>query len=139
MTNPVAAVGIPSTQLPTAAAVTDPSAGMLDPQAFLKLLVAQLQYQDPTSPADMGQFMSQTATLSQTQAISAMQTALTGLLTTEQAQTATSMLGKTVSYTDAQGAFQTGLVTGATSLTTGAQVQIGSVTVPLSSITGVTT
>lgn len=111
---------------------------LLDPQAFLKLLVAQLQYQDPTSPADMGSFMTQTATLSQTQSMTAMQESITSLLEAQQAQTATGLLGKTVTYTDVSGAAATGVVTGATSLATGAQVLIGNQSVPIANVTGVT-
>lgn len=135
MTTPVDGVGA-ATSTP-AAQQAQQTQSALDPQAFLQLLVAQLQYQDPTSPADMSSFMTQTATLTQTQSISAMQTSLTSLLTTQQAQTATSMIGKQVTYADSDGTLQTGLVTGATSLTAGAQLQIGNTTVPLSSITTV--
>lgn len=132
MTTPIDAISAAP-----ATTVAPQQQGMLDPQAFMQLLVAQLQYQDPTSPADMSSFMSQTATLSQTQAITSMQTSLSSLLSTEQALTATSMIGKQVTYADSNGDLQTGLVSGATSLTTGAQLQIGTTTVPLTSVTSV--
>lgn len=136
MTTPID--GVSAATAPTATAgIAAQQQGMLDPQAFMQLLVAQLQYQDPTSPADMSSFMSQTATLSQTQAITSMQTSLSSLLSTEQALTATSMIGKQVTYADSDGDLQTGLVSGATSLTTGAQLQIGNTTVPLTSVTSV--
>lgn len=43
-----------------------------DGETFLKLLVAQLKYQDPTKPADTGQLMQQTATLSMVERINEM-------------------------------------------------------------------
>ncbi len=152
MTSPLSALGISPyaagdpavgtidpTNTPTSGAtVNDASKPMLDPQAFLKLLVAQLQYQDPTQPADMTAFMNQTATLSQTQSINSMQESLTSLMRTEQAQTATGLIGKTVTYGDAAGGSFTGVVSGAASLASGAQVVIGTKSVDLSYITGVT-
>lgn len=43
-----------------------------DGETFMKLLVAQLKYQDPTKPADTGQLMQQTATLSMVERINEM-------------------------------------------------------------------
>jgi flagellar basal-body rod modification protein FlgD len=146
MTDPISSIGF--TPYASAATGTVPSSGstqtqdasksMLDPQAFLQLLVAQLQYQDPTSPADMSSFMSQTATLSQTQSITSMQDTLKTLLTTEQAQTATNLIGKTVTYVDASGATATGVVSGTAALTSGAQVLIGNQSIAVGNVTGVT-
>jgi flagellar basal-body rod modification protein FlgD len=45
-----------------------PTAGnraLLDPNAFLKLLVAELQYQDPTKPMDTTQLVQQLTSMSQ--------------------------------------------------------------------------
>jgi len=140
MTDPVGAVGyVDPTNVPTNVPVVsqNDTSSLLDPQAFLQLLVAQLQYQDPNSPADMSSFMNQTATLSQVQTMNSMQTTLTSLMRTEQAQTATTMIGKSITYMDATGTAQTGVVTGATQLTSDPQVLIGSQSVPLTSVTGV--
>ena len=58
-------------------------------EEFMKLLIAQLQNQDPTSPMDNGQMMAQMATLGQLDAISAMSSSML------QSQTY-SMIGKGV-------------------------------------------
>jgi len=58
-------------------------------EEFMKLLVAQLQNQDPTSPMDNGQMMAQMATLGQLDAINAMSSSML------QSQTY-SMIGKGV-------------------------------------------
>src|SRR6202012_5053061 len=94
----------------SAANTSSTSNSVLDPQAFLQLLVAQLQYQDPTNPVDPSTFMNQTAMLSQVQTMNSMSTTLSSLVSAEQSQQATSMLGQQVTYTDANGVSATGLV-----------------------------
>ena len=140
MTNPVGAVGyVDPTVVPQGVDVVSSSdtTSLLDPQAFLKLLVAQLQYQDPSQPADMSSFMNETAMLSQVQSTQSMQTTLTSLMQSQQAQTATSLVGKTVTYADSSGVSHTGQVTGATSLTNDPKLVIGGQNIALSSVTGV--
>ncbi len=134
----------PATQAGTQAGATQSGAGaaastasMLDPQAFLQLLVAQLQYQDPSNPVDTSSFLNQTATLTQVQSMTSMSDTLTSLLGAQQAQSATSMIGKQITYKDASGSQTQGVVTGASLFSGGATVQVGGTSVPLSSITEV--
>src|SRR5262245_20685758 len=64
-------------------ALTDPTADGLGRDAFLKLLVTQLQHQDPTQPQDDSQFIQQLATFScleQLQSISASTSSMNSLL-----------------------------------------------------------
>src|SRR6185437_4705515 len=126
----------PSTAPPDAATAT--SAGqqsnLLDPQAFLQLLVAQLQYQDPSNPVDTSSFMTQTATLSQVQTMTSMSSTLTALVSAQQAQSATAMIGKQITYADSSGVQVHGVVTSASLLASGATLQVGSTSVPLSSV-----
>jgi len=107
MTSPVggtAAVGtIDPTTAPTdaaGAAARGSQKSLLDPQAFLQLLVAQLQYQDPTNPVDTSNFMNQTAMLSQVQTMNTMSTTLSDMMTAQQTASATSMIGKAISFVD---------------------------------------
>ncbi len=63
---------------------------------FLTLMLAQLKNQDPTSPVDSNQFLSQLASLSEVQGITALNTSFTGLsssLVSNQALQASSLLG----------------------------------------------
>ena len=63
---------------------------------FLTLMLAQLKNQDPTSPVDSNQFLSQLASLSQVQGITQLNTsfsALSSSLTSSQALQASSLLG----------------------------------------------
>jgi flagellar basal-body rod modification protein FlgD len=119
-------------QTQTTATKTDQ--GLLDPQAFLRLLVAQLQYQDPTNPVDTSTFMNQTAMLSQVQTMNAMSETLTALVSDQQTQAATSLIGKNVTYTDSGGIPQTGLVSSVSLGAAGAILHVGDAAVPLSSV-----
>ena len=78
-----------------------------DQDTFLKLLVAQLKYQDPSKPADSTQFLAQTAQFTQVEKLGQIAT----MLQAGQLIGASSLVGKTVTYQDAAGASQTGLVT----------------------------
>jgi flagellar basal-body rod modification protein FlgD len=113
------------------------SNSMLDPQAFLQLLVAQLKYQDPSNPTDTSTFMNQTAMLTQVQTMSGMSTTLSSLATTSQAQTATSMIGKQVTYLDDNGMRVSGMVGSADLSSTGATLSVAGKTVPLASVVSV--
>jgi flagellar basal-body rod modification protein FlgD len=87
---------------------------------FLTLMLAQLKNQDPTSPVDSNQFLSQLAALSQVQGITQLNTSfatLSSSLTSSQALQASSLLGHQalVSSTTATLA-ASGTVTGAISV-----------------------
>ena len=78
---------------------------------FLQLMVAQLQDQDPLNPADTSNYLSELAQFTsleqETNTANSTQT-----LTTQSASSeALSLLGRTVTYTDATGASQNGQVT----------------------------
>jgi flagellar basal-body rod modification protein FlgD len=80
---------------------------------FLKLLVAQLTYQDPTNPTDNTEFVSQLATYSSLEQQMTMNDNLQSLITAQNMTTAgqaTSMIGKVISYYDSKGNFAMGQV-----------------------------
>jgi flagellar basal-body rod modification protein FlgD len=118
----------------TGAAAASSGTNLLDPQAFLQLLVAQLQYQDPTNPVDTSSFMNQTAMLSQVQTMTSMSSTLTSLASAQQAQAATSLIGKQITYADSSGMQVKGVVDSASILATGATLHVGDTSVPLSSV-----
>ncbi|MFT8390936.1 MAG: flagellar hook capping FlgD N-terminal domain-containing protein [Sporolactobacillus sp.] len=75
---------------------------MLDKDAFLQLLVAQLTHQDPTSPMDTSQFMSQMAsftTLEQTQNMSDAMDKLVSAQSENSLSTEASLIGKQITWT----------------------------------------
>jgi flagellar basal-body rod modification protein FlgD len=106
----------------------------LSSQAFLQLLVAQLQYQDPSKPVDTSSFMNETATLTQVQTMEQSAQASTELLAAQRAQTASSLVGHTVSYTASDGSTKTGYVSAATISSANPTLQIGDSQVGLSQI-----
>ncbi len=80
-----------------------------DKDTFMKLLVAQLKYQDPSKPADSTQFLAQTAQFTQVEKLEDMISMLKGQRMTSAAQ----LVGKTVSFQDPLGQIQTGVVSAA--------------------------
>lgn len=109
----------------------------LDPQAFLQLLVAQLQYQDPTNPVDTSSFMNQTAMLSQVQTMNGMSSTLASLSAASEGQEATSMIGKQVTYTGSDGTSGSGVVSSVQLLASGPVLQVGNTAVALGNVTQV--
>jgi flagellar basal-body rod modification protein FlgD len=84
---------------------------------FLTLMLAQLKNQDPTSPLDSNQFLTQLAQLSQVQGISQLNTSFSTLassLTSSQALQASSLLGAQVLVASSTASIQAnGTVSGA--------------------------
>jgi flagellar basal-body rod modification protein FlgD len=77
---------------------------------FLTLMLAQLQNQDPTSPVDSNEFLSQLASLSEVQGITQLNTSFSTLsnsLTSSQALQASSLLGHQVLAASSTGTLAT--------------------------------
>lgn len=139
MTTPLPAVGtVDPTAPPPPNVGSAADRGQLDPQAFLQLLVAQLQYQDPSSPVDTSAFMQQTAMLSQVQSMNSMLTSLKNLTQAQNAQEATALVGRTVTYADTSGVQHTGAVQSASLTAPTPTLTIGGAQVPLTSVLEVT-
>jgi flagellar basal-body rod modification protein FlgD len=134
-TNPVGSIVKPD------GAVTDKNPNDLsDKDAFLKLLVAQLKYQDPSNPADTSEMMSQTAQFTQVEALNNLQKQQTQMLQSTQSTQAAGLIGKTITGTPTLGgADVTGVVTGVKLGTDGPVVKIGDKEVNLSSVKEVVT
>jgi flagellar basal-body rod modification protein FlgD len=108
-------------------------------ELFLKLLTTQLANQDPSSPMDSGQMVQQTAQLASMEQLTDINKSMSSSYDTQMQSTATNMLGKTVSWTDSDGNPQSGVVS-AIAFKDGSDptLTVGSSTVDLSSVTGVT-
>lgn len=112
----------------------------LDKDAFLKLLVAQMRYQDPSKPVDSAQFMAQTAQFTQVEKMESMASDSAASLALQQGLSASSMIGRSVSWLDADGGSHTGTVTSTTFGGAAAQeptLTIGSEKVALSKVVAV--
>ena len=77
---------------------------------FLQLLVAEMKYQDPSSPMSSSDMMAQTATLTQTQALQTIADQNKQTLALQRSLTAGSLVGHKVSYTDTDGSTQSGVI-----------------------------
>jgi flagellar basal-body rod modification protein FlgD len=108
---------------------------------FLKLLVAQMKYQDPANPASSSEFMAQTATFTQVEKLEEIAAQNASLLALQRSSSAGALVGRTVSYTDGAGASRTGTVTSVRLGTdkTEATAMVGGVAVSMGRITEVST
>ncbi len=140
MTTPVSGVGTtPPTQQSTP---SSPSSGVVDlgginSNTFLKLLVAQLSHQDPMNPTDSSTYITQEAQFSMVQSMNALAKQNSAILQSQQMQEATSFIGKNVTYVDAKGVQNVGVVSSASPGSSGALVRVGDSQIPISSITSV--
>jgi flagellar basal-body rod modification protein FlgD len=104
MTNSIGA-GIP---VQTVADITSATSGAtaaksptdaMGSDTFLKLLVAQLKYQDPSKPADGTALLGQTAQFQMVEKLQLLSDQNKALLSEQQASSAISLVGRTISYT----------------------------------------
>ena len=104
---------------------------------FLKLLVAQMRYQDPSNPADTTQMMAQTAAFSQVEKLEQLVNQNASMLVLQESATAGALVGRRATYTDTTGASVTGTVTSvrlasqrseAIAVIGGVEVQVGRIT-----------
>jgi flagellar basal-body rod modification protein FlgD len=105
---------------------------------YLKLLVTQLQNQNPLDPMDNNQMASQLAQLSQLGQIESLNSKFSDVLATSQKSYACSLVGRQVSfsYADGAGDSQTGTGTVNGVITEGDNVglQVGDYTIGLSDV-----
>ena len=77
---------------------------------FLKLLVAQLKYQDPMKPTNGTEFIQQTSQLSMVEKLDAILTATNANAVSSASVAATGLVGRTIQYKKADGTAVTGPV-----------------------------
>jgi flagellar basal-body rod modification protein FlgD len=91
-----------------ASAPSNPNA-TLGKDDFLKLLVAQLQHQDPMSPMDDKDFMGQMAQFSSLEQITNMSSALQRMDYSNQLSQSVGLIGRTVTYAQEDGTLASGV------------------------------
>lgn len=129
MTTPINSSTSPPVSLGNVAPAPSTSgASLLQPNTFLSLLVAELRYQDPMNPTNSSSFMSQIAQLSQVEQ-------LQSLASSSNIGSAASLIGKTVTGTDANGNIISGVVTGVTNGSSGPTLNVGSNVIDMSRVT----
>ena len=120
----------------TTGATTNPA--MLDRDAFLKLLVAQLRYQDPNKPMDSAEMVSQSASLSVVDKLDQISQVLTDSGVANRLSLGSSIIGKQVTFLDPNGASQTAIASSISFDGTAMVVRAGTFDVPVDSIRSVT-
>src|SRR3954451_4858690 len=104
-TNPITSGTSPATTPATKAPNTT-----LGKDDFLKLLVGQLQHQDPLAPSDDQQWIGQMAAFSQLEQVSNTAETTQKIVDTLNVNGTLSLIGHTVSYLDSDGGAQSGVV-----------------------------
>ena len=118
----------------TAAASTTNPKSILGKDDFLKLMVAQLKYQNPLSPSDQSQMMSQMAQFSMVEGINNLQSTITQQGASNSVSQAVGLIGKELTFLKQDGTSGTG-VASSVSLADGAvTVHVGNTDVALSDV-----
>lgn len=130
---PISAVTDAATQQAAAPRRTD----QLDKEAFMRLLVAQLKYQNPLSPSDPNQFMAQTAQFTMVESLEKMAQDASRQRAITESSTATAMIGRQITWLAADGSEKTGVVDATSFGTAGATLHLGDERVPLDRVSGV--
>jgi flagellar basal-body rod modification protein FlgD len=82
----------------------------LGKEDFLKMLIVELQNQDPTNPVDSKEMLAQLAQYSSLEQMTNLSSSVAALVSQQNATTAISMIGKTVSFIDPSGNVAAGTV-----------------------------
>lgn len=106
MTASIGAIGGAGAQ----ASTTMESLGGLGPDGFMKLLIAQLRYQNPMEPSDPSDMMMQTSQLAQLDAVQQLASLQQRDIGMQQAVGAAALVGTHVTGTTPEGAPVTGTV-----------------------------
>jgi flagellar basal-body rod modification protein FlgD len=104
--------------------------GDLGSDAFLKLLVAQLKYQDPMAPSDGAAMLQQTAQFTQVETMKQLATMQQQLMGLQQTAMASDLIGREVTATTSDGRDVAGVVDGVRFTDAGPLLLIGDDAVP---------
>lgn len=99
----------PTGTIQATGSVTNPKS-LLNKDDFLKLFVTQLQHQDPMSPMDNDQMVAQMSQLSTVEQLTNMASANAGMAQSLAQSNAVGLIGRTVTWTDADKNVHSGVV-----------------------------
>jgi flagellar basal-body rod modification protein FlgD len=109
----------------------------LDSEAFMQLLVTQLRNQDPSSPMDTNQMISQTTQLATMEKLTNLDTTSQENFALQMRMAAAALVGHTVSYLDKDGTAKTGLASSVSYAGAVPVVTVGDQKINLDAISGV--
>ncbi len=101
--DPLSGNAIASAMTPASTQVSSTSSNGFDQDTFLKLLVAQLKYQDPMNPQDSTQMLAQTAQFTMVEKLADIETEMGKASAANEVLEAGSMIGKSVSIGNQSG------------------------------------
>ena len=111
-----------------------PDNAQMDKDTFLKLMVAQLKYQDPSKPADSSAFIAQTAQFTQVEKMDELVKQNAQMLLSQRTLSAGVLVGTHVTYMDDAGKTQSGTVDSVRINDTEPMAMVGGKEVPLGRI-----
>jgi flagellar basal-body rod modification protein FlgD len=109
--------------------------GQLGKDDFLKLLVTQLQNQDPSSPADSTQFMQQMAQYATLEQMTNVATGMNSLNQSSQVSQSVSLIGHTIGYLRSDGSQGSGVADSVTVADGQITINVGSDTITPGDVT----
>jgi flagellar basal-body rod modification protein FlgD len=115
-------------------ATSTSSSTQVDKDMFLKLMVTQLKNQDPMNPTDSSQFLAQTAQFTSLEKLGQVADQSAQALSAQMAFGASSLVGRTVTYTGSEGTEATGSVASVRFSPTGPVLVVGDAEVPLDKV-----
>lgn len=129
------AVSSTSSTTDTTSTTTAATTSSLGKDEFLKLLITQLQNQDPMKPMDDSQFVAQLAQFSSLEQMSNIATSTDSNYKSQAATSALSMIGKTVEWANADtGVNKTGTVDSVSFIDGMPKLNIGASSVEVSNV-----
>ncbi len=123
-----------STNSLPAASPTDNSINSLSADQFLKLMITELQNQDPTNPEKNSEIMQQVSSISQITASNKLSTTLNGVALGQSIASAGAMIGKNINGLTADGKTVNGVVSSVTVTGTTPVLNVGTDAVPLTNV-----
>jgi flagellar basal-body rod modification protein FlgD len=122
----------------TQSTATSATTGGFSSDDFMKLLIAQLQNQDPLEPMKPEQFMGQLAQLQSVTELSQLDDTMSSMASSQQMTGLAGLLGHTVTWTDSAGGTHSAKVTGLSRESGTTRLVAGSDTIDWSSVSSVT-
>ncbi|WP_028048012.1 flagellar hook assembly protein FlgD [Cellulomonas sp. URHE0023] len=138
MTTPIStSFGVSAETKAAAAANKDSSA--LDKDAFMKLMIAQLRNQDPSSPMDTSAMMAQTTQMTTMEKLVELSDTQRESFALQMRMAAASLVGQQVTWTDDAGADRTGNVASVSYAGPVPTVKVGDQEIALDAVSSVAT
>ena len=126
-----------SSYTPTTSVVNNTPGAQMGKDAFLKLLVAQMQNQDPSNPTDNSQMASQLAQFSALEQMTNVANNLNSLSATMTLGQSFTLIGHEIAYTGADGKATSGVVDGVSIQNGAPTLDVAGVSVDPSKVTAV--